>query len=41
VTELLAQIKQKYADLMAEVSSRFRVIRKNFMAIWPENSFRL
>jgi len=37
VTEFLEQIKQKYADLMAEVSSRFRVIRGNFMAILPES----
>ena len=36
VAEFLEQIKQKYADLMAEVSSRFRVIRGDFMAILPE-----
>jgi hypothetical protein len=36
VTELLEQIKQKYVQLMSELSSRFRMIRGSFMAILPE-----
>ena len=36
LTEFLEQIKQKYVELMAELSSQFRVMRGDFMAILPE-----